>query len=155
AIVAALPPGGYTAILFGNRDTIGRGLVEIYDLSPASGRLGNIATRGSVATGDDVMIAGFIITGPEHKRITIRGLGPSLRSTVPGALPDTSLDLLNANGMLVASATGSVNHGDPLDPTDPKDTILTTDIVPGNYTAILQSPSRATGIGLIEVYDGD
>ncbi|HMJ06320.1 MAG TPA: hypothetical protein VK474_08720, partial [Chthoniobacterales bacterium] len=55
------------------------------------GKLGNISTRLPVGAGDNALIAGFIITGNQPKRVLIRGLGPSL--PVPGALRDPTLDL--------------------------------------------------------------
>ena len=57
AILATLDPGNYTAILQGKNGTAGNGLVEVYDLQPASNldtRLVNISTRGFVQTGDSV-----------------------------------------------------------------------------------------------------
>ena len=34
ALFAILPPGRYTALLFGNNNSIGNGLVDVYDLGP-------------------------------------------------------------------------------------------------------------------------
>ena len=83
AIVADLAPGAYTAILAGNAGTTGVGLVEIYDLSTnQDSRLANISTRGNVGTGDDIMIAGFILGGASGEdAIIVRGIGPSLSGT--------------------------------------------------------------------------
>src|SRR5215472_11886074 len=41
-------------------------------------RLGNISTRMQVLTGDNVMIAGFIIGGSAPKTVAITATGPSL-----------------------------------------------------------------------------
>ena len=41
-------------------------------------RLSNISTRMVVGTGDNVSIAGVIITGTQPKPVLVRGLGPSL-----------------------------------------------------------------------------
>ena len=60
------------------------GLVEIYDLDIlAASKLANISTRAFVNTGDDIVIAGFILNaGPgsdtDHR---LRGLGPSLAAS--------------------------------------------------------------------------
>ena len=52
AIEARLPPGNYTAVVRGNNDTTGVGLVEVYDLdSAAASKLANISTRAFVGTG--------------------------------------------------------------------------------------------------------
>ena len=54
-----------------------------------SSLLGNIATRGKVEAGDNVLIAGFIITGNTSKQVYVRGLGPSLSGLgVPNPLAD-------------------------------------------------------------------
>ncbi len=73
AILATLNPGAYTAIIKGNGNTSGVGLVEVYDLSPASGRLANISTRAFVSTGDNIVIAGFVLD--DHDGDGSRSLG--------------------------------------------------------------------------------
>jgi hypothetical protein len=42
-----------------------------------------------------------------------------------------------------------------LAPTNPAESAIVAGLAPGNYTAILRSPTNSTGIGLIEVYDRD
>src|SRR5687768_3733635 len=62
AIIAHLLPGPYTAVVSGVNNTVGTGIVDAYDMSPASpARLVNVATRGLIQPGDQLMIAGFII----------------------------------------------------------------------------------------------
>jgi CSLREA domain-containing protein len=159
AIVRTLVPGNYTAIVRGNGNSTGIGVVEAYDLSPSSNsKLANIATRGFVATGDNVMIGGFITGG--DAQIVIRAIGPSLGNFgVSGALPDPTLDLVNANGDVIRSnndwkesqqneiaATG-------LQPGDDRESALIESLPPGNYTAIIRGVANSTGIGLVEIYD--
>src|SRR6266496_1232068 len=38
----------------------------------------NLSTRGLVSVGDNVLIGGFIVTGPGPKKMVLRALGPSL-----------------------------------------------------------------------------
>jgi hypothetical protein len=78
AIDANLPPGAYTAIVRGNGNSSGVALVEVYDLNQAvDARLANISTRALVGTGDNIVIAGFMLGGNNnHDRIIVRGLGP-------------------------------------------------------------------------------
>jgi hypothetical protein len=78
AIDATLPPGAYTALVRGNNDTSGVALVEVYDLSEAvNSKLANISTRAFVSTGDNIVIAGFILGGNSGAaRIVARGIGP-------------------------------------------------------------------------------
>src|SRR5205823_4736914 len=80
AILATLNPGTYTGILKGKNNGVGVGLVEAYDVAQAAeSKLANISTRGFVATGGDIMIAGFILGGNTGQNLVLlRGLGPSL-----------------------------------------------------------------------------
>ncbi len=50
--------------------------------------LANISTRLRVQTGDNVLIAGFIITGTQPKKVIVRGIGPSLPFAGHLANPD-------------------------------------------------------------------
>src|SRR5438477_8092580 len=60
------------------------------DASPAI-QLANISTRLAVGSGDNVLIAGFIITGSQPKKVVLRGLGPLL--PVNENLSDPTLEL--------------------------------------------------------------
>ena len=107
AIVRTLAPGNYTAILRGNGGSTGIGVVEAYDLDQASNsKFGNIATRGFVETDDNVMIGGLIVgpaAGPSTK-VVVRAIGPTLANFgIGGALQDPTLDLVNANGVVLRS----------------------------------------------------
>ena len=104
AILTTLPANstGYTAIVRGASGGTGVGLVEVYDLDrTVDSKLANIASRGFVQTGDDVMIGGFIVLGMGTQRVIVRAIGPSL--PVPGALADPTLELFNSNGVVIAS----------------------------------------------------
>src|SRR5207244_2645520 len=48
AILATLQPGAYTAIVKGKNNTIGVGLVDLYDLGATTSQLANISTRAFV-----------------------------------------------------------------------------------------------------------
>ena len=68
AIDATLNPGAYTAVVRGKNNTSGVALVEVYDLSQAVlAKLANISTRAFVSTGDNIVIAGFILGGPQRQ----------------------------------------------------------------------------------------
>ncbi|MEO6872281.1 MAG: Ig domain-containing protein [Chthoniobacterales bacterium] len=69
------------------------------------GELLNISTRLQVGTGENVLIAGFILTDGMPKRLLIRGLGPSLVTQgVANALPDPVLELHDsATGAIIAT----------------------------------------------------
>ena len=64
-------------------------------------RLINISARPQVQTGDNIMIAGFIITGSLPKKVIIRGVGPSLAGFgISGVLADPLLELHEPGSVL-------------------------------------------------------
>jgi hypothetical protein len=163
AIVRTLDPGSYTAILRGKGDTTGIGVVQAYDLNQAANsKFGNIATRGFVDAGDNVMIGGFII-GPANggsTTVVVRAIGPSLTNFgVSGALPDPTIELHDGNGATIAfndNWADDANQGSipqSLQPSDPHESALYRVLAPGGYTAIMRGAGNSTGIGLVEVYN--
>ena len=105
AIIATLAPGSYTAVLRGNNGETGNGLFEVYDLdAAANSMLANVSARGLVQTGDDVLIAGFIIGSGESDTVVVRAIGPSLADTgIANPLQDPTLDLYDVNGVVIMS----------------------------------------------------
>ncbi len=165
AILRTLNPGNYTAIVKGfdnhDGDLSGTALFELYDLHTTSGRASNISTRGQVLSGDDVVIAGFIIgTGPA-KEVVVRGLGPSLASSgIANPLPNPVIELRDSAGNLLRSNDNW--QSDPnaarvqqvgLAPSEPVEAALDINLNPGAYTVILRGAGGGTGIGLVEIYD--
>ena len=164
AIDATLSPGAYTAIVKGKNNTSGVALVEVYDLSQAvPSKLANISTRAFVSTGDNIVIAGFILGGNSGAdRIAVRGIGPSLTAAgVANALANPTLELRNSNGALLVSnddwqdnpAQAAELTAAGLAPTNTLESGIATTLPPGRYTALLAGLNNGTGIGLVEVYD--
>ena len=161
AIVRTLDPGSYTAILRGQNNGTGVGLIEVYDLQPSvDSRLANISTRAFVEAGDNVLIGGIIGGGNgSQPKALIRAIGPSLTGLgVPNALQDPLLELHDNNGALIASndewqsdhqaeiqATG-------LAPTNVHEAAILTTLLPTNYTAIVKGVNNSAGVALVEVY---
>ncbi|HKP05110.1 MAG TPA: delta-60 repeat domain-containing protein [Chthoniobacterales bacterium] len=151
-ILATLDPGAYTAIVKGNNNTSGVGLVEVYDLGSAASQLANISTRAFVSTADNVMIGGFILGGGGNSHIAIYAVGPSLAgSGVGGALADPTLELRDSSGAIVASNDncGSIT----IHPLDPAEACIDISLPPGAFTAILAGKNGGTGVGLLEIYN--
>ena len=158
AILLSLNPGAYTAIVRGVNNGTGIGLVEAYDLdTSANSKLGNISTRGLVQTGDNVLIAGTIITGQASQKVIIRALGPSL--SVPGEMVDPTLELRDGNGALLEANDNwvdSPNKQAIIDSTIPPpnnaESAIVRILTPANYTAIVRGVNNSTGIAVVEVY---
>jgi hypothetical protein len=160
AILATLSPGAYTAIVRGNGSATGIGLVEVYDLqSSATSKLANLSTRGLVGGGQNVMIGGTIITGPDAARVVFRALGPSLVTAgIANALSDPQLDLFDGNGTKILSnnnwkdsqQAAIANSG--LAPANDSESAILADLAPGNYTAVVTAANGATGVALVEAY---
>jgi hypothetical protein len=114
------------------------------------------------------LIGGFIATGTATKKLVARALGPSLSNYgVPGALPDTTLELRAADGTLIASNDDwKINDqtqqsqeaairaaGLPL--THERESALLVELAPAGFTAIVRGKNDTTGLGLVEIYDLD
>jgi spore coat protein A len=164
AIDVTLNPGAYTAVVRGRNNTSGVALIEVYDLSQAVlAKLANISTRAFVGTGNDVVIAGFILGNNNgNARIVLRGIGPSLNAFgVPDALADPALELRDNNGALLLGnndwqdnatyAAEMIAAG--LAPTNSFESGLAATLPPGPYTALLSGANNGTGVGVVEVYD--
>ncbi len=163
ATVVAIDPGNYTAIVRGNQNSTGVAVVEVYDLGTASldasdsSRLAQLSTRGTVLTGDNVMIGGFIITGTAS-RVIIRAIGPELNGIVPDPLQDTMLELRDGMGSLLSSNDDwrSTQEQEIIDtgvpPTDNRESAIVATLNPGAYTGIVRGKNDTTGAALVEVY---
>jgi hypothetical protein len=160
AILATLTPGAYTAIVRGNGNATGIGLVEVYDLQTrASSKLGNLSTRGLVGAAQNVMIGGTIVTGPDAARVVFRALGPSLAAVgIPNAISDPQLDLFDVNGTKISSnnnwkdSQAAAITGTGLAPSSDLESAIVADLAPGNYTAVVSGVNGATGVALVEAY---
>ena len=160
ALVATLAPNeSYTAVMRGAGNSTGIGLVEVYDLDTgAASRLANIATRGLVQTGDDVMIAGSIVVGEEgsSQTVLVRAIGPSL--PVDGKLADPTLDLVNSDGVVIRSNDnwgtdqGAAIAATTIPPSSEREAAILAKLQPGRYTAVVRGVGGSTGVAAVEVY---
>jgi len=124
-------------------------------------RLVNIATRGRVQTGDNVMIAGFIIGGSKAKKVLITARGPSLAAQgVPGTLADPSV-VLYSGATPIDSNDDWQSHANAgqvpasLAPTNAKESAILTTLSPGAYTAIVFGVGNTSGVAIVEVFEID
>ncbi len=122
-------------------------------------RLLNIATRMRVQSGENVLIAGFIITGTDSKKVIIRGIGPSLAQFFTGVLANPTLELFQDNTLLASNDDWKENQAEVqatgIAPGDDLESAIVRTLPPGSYTAILRGKNNTSGIGVVETYDLD
>lgn len=134
------------------------------------GRLTNVSARAQVGTGDNALIAGFVVGGSQAsgaENLLVRASGPSLTSFgVPGVLPDPLLVLTPVGAMnpvpkivtgwssnpLVASTAADVGAFAWPDPSS-LDSATVHAFHMGPHTAAVMGASGDTGVALAEVFD--
>ena len=146
----------YSATFNGEQD------IYYVRVAPPPLQLLNISTRMRVDSGEKVLIAGFIITGTEPKKVIIRGIGPSL-SGLGSDLADPVLELHQGNSTLAVNddwkkrQDGSSQQAEveatTVAPRNDLESAIVATLNPGSYTAILSGKSGANGIGVVEVFD--
>ena len=161
AILATLAPGSYTAALSGKNETIGNGLVEVYDLESNTGAtLSNLSTRGFVGTGDNVMIGSLIIGNGDSPIVVVRAIGPTLASSgIVNPLLDPTVELHDGDGTVIgfnddwSDTQPQAVRATQLAPIDDREAaIVAPFLTNGNYTAIVRGNNDTSGVALIEAY---
>ena len=170
ALFQPLAPGAHSVVASGLGATPrGNVLIELYNASPAgsgAGVLASLAARARVPAGDGALIAGFVIRGQASLTVLIRAIGPALFAFgVADALPATRLSLerdgetrftntrwSSAANALELREAARQSGAFPLVPGSADSALLVT-LAPGAYTAVVESPTGAGGVALIEVYE--
>jgi len=148
--------------------TISQGAVVVADI-PSNTRLVNISTRAEVGTGDDVMIAGFVLTGVAQKSVLLRASGPALSQFgITNMLPDPVLELRGTAGLIRENDDWDASPGDKAMieaaaaeagafawPVGMKDAAIIAQLAPTSYTAVMGGKTDATGVGLVEIHAMD
>ena len=139
-----------------------RGQVRASD-EVAGTRFSNLSVRGTVGTGDQVLIQGITVNGPDPIRALITAKGPSLTAFgVTGVLANPRLTVYDSAGRAIASnddvgaTTGTDLANVPGVPTNSLESALLLVLPPGNYSAIVSSSTGTTGTtgtALLEVND--
>ncbi len=175
ALLVTLAPGAYSAhVVAGGGE--GVALVEVYDAESAqlATQLVNLSTRGFVGTGDDVLVAGFVVAGDTPKRVLVRGIGPALAGFgVTGSLSDPVLKIFRGETVIAENndweqpqpgVSGGGSEGSVIAaaasgagafslPTGSKDAAVIITLAPGAYSAVVSGANSSSGAGLVEVYE--
>ena len=164
AIVATLNPGSYTTLMYGKTGEVGIGVIEIYDLDATNSeaQLRNLSARAFVESDDNVLIGG-VIAGPAQSgltRVVVRAIGPSLKTQLPQALDDTTLEVVDANGNPTTnddweqSANAAQIQQAGLAPTHPLESaVMLPALAAGPHTAIVRGKGNPRGVGVVEIYN--
>jgi hypothetical protein len=137
-------------------------LVEAYDAGPNDGRkLVNLSTRFQVGTGDNILIAGFVLSGTGTKQLLIRAVGPTLTNYgVTGVLADPQLSVFDVGTPIASnndwssslSATFTTLGAFALN-AGSKDAALVVTLQAGKaYTVQVSGVGNTTGEALVEIY---
>jgi hypothetical protein len=144
---------GYLLLLF----VVSSGLA-----TAQTARLSNISTRAQVLTGNNVVIAGFVIQGTGQQTVAIVATGPSLlQYGISNFLSDPMITLVRASDQAVIAsnddwaeaANASVLQATGYSPSHPLEAALIITLNPGAYTAIVSGFSGATGVSVVGVYE--
>jgi hypothetical protein len=169
-----LPAGSYTALVSGVGGEIGAALVELYDVDlltqqrPTT-RLANISTRGITGNDENVVIAGFVISGNTPKKVLVRAVGTELtKYGVSDVLADPLINLVRQDGpepgaviasnddwttnFSAVSEAQTIIGAFPLDSGSGSSAIVIW-LAPGVYTALASSSNEASGVALVEMYE--
>lgn len=126
----------------------------------------NVSTRGFAGTGDQTLIAGFVIPAGQAQTVLIRGVGPTLTQLgVGGALADPVLEVYRG-GSATAIATNDNWSGTQIPQLSTQvgafalqagsaDAAIVLNLEPGAYTVQVKGKGTATGVAIAEVYEVD
>jgi CotH kinase protein/Lamin Tail Domain len=140
--------------------------------SPVGGadRLTNVSGRNMAGQGPDVLVEGFVISGPANsqEQVLLRADGPALGQygLASSLLPQPILSLYNSAGVLLASnaAWGTAENAPaianaaamvgafPLG-AGSADSALLLNLAPGPYTMQISGVVQSAGVALGEVYE--
>ena len=124
--------------------------------------LANVSTRLPAAADPNALIAGFILSGTQPKKVIVRAIGPSLN--IPGQLANPTLELFSGNTLLGSNDDWqnqpAADKQAVIDSTIPPTNTLEAALVRtlpanANYTAIVRGANNTTGIAVVQVYDLD
>lgn len=165
ALASRLASGANTLHVTTPSGRTGIGLAELYELD-TNGRTTNLSTRAYAGADERVLIGGFYVQGTAHKRMLVRGVGPTLRALgVDNALADPVLTLY-AGATIVATNDrwSAVDRGAAISAASTsvgaftlgegsEDAALLITLAPGAYTVEIRGQGGTEGVALLEIYE--
>ena len=156
AIIEFRPDGTSRTFAFGVL------LPTAFAFEPVVEKLHNLSARGLVQTGDNVLIAGFILGGNAltNNAVVVRAVGPSLSNAgITNPLSDPTLEIRNSAGELIATNNDWQDRQQAeltaigLSPGHARDSAIYALLPAGAYTAIVRGVGNATGTAVVEIYN--
>lgn len=146
----------YTVTLFDENSVVREGFTSATPLS-------NISTRGTVGSGQEVMIAGLVVDGTAPVRIAFRAQGPGLAAFgVQNPTRKPTLTLFNGRGETLGGNAGWRDHQDwrlldsyGVAPSRDDEPALVATLWPGSYTVVLSDAADTNGVGILEAFNID
>jgi len=127
-------------------------------LAPSPSQLVNLSARGLLGSGEESLIAGFVVAGDSPLRVMVVVRGPSLAAFgVADAASDPALELFRGDTLVVSNdnwltdPSASVVRQQNLAALADQDAALFVDLAPGAYTFVASNHGAGT-IGLAEIY---
>lgn len=136
-----------------------------------STRFVNSSTRAWVGQGQEVLVGGFVVTGPQSKKVILRAVGPSLRSFgIDRPLAQPVIRIYDSQGKLYTNGYGypAVLGGPTYEsdlaeslvkagafplPVGSKDAVELRPFPAGSYTVVVAGGDGGSGSVLFEVYE--
>jgi outer membrane protein assembly factor BamB len=167
AILPALKSGTFTMHVSSSDARAGVALVEVYDglAGDTTARIVNLSTRAFVGTGENILIAGFVVGGAGPLRLLLRGIGPGLTQfNVPGVVAQPTLSVFSG-GTRIATNTNWTSDGYKNDLMVAAARVFAFPLVegradsamlftanPGAYTIQISGVGESTGEAMVEIY---
>jgi len=121
--------------------------------------LANVSTRLPAAPDPNALIAGFILTGTQPKKVIIRAVGPSLN--LSGQLANPTLELFSGSTLLTSNddwqnqpaADRQAVIDSTIPPTNDLEHALVRTLPANgtNYTAVVRGVGNTSGIAVVQV----
>ena len=120
--------------------------------------------RANVGVQENVLVTEFVVQGTASTDVLVRGLAPSLANTT-GAMTDPFMELRDQNGTVLEfnddwqqSARSSAIQSSGLAPSNPKESAILRNLLPGMYSVVVRGVKNSagfptTGLAVTEVYD--